>query len=32
MELYIINLLAFLLFACGITIFVIVREYRKSLK
>ena len=32
MELYIINLLAFLLFACGATIWVIIRQYRKSLK
>ena len=31
-DLYVINLLAFLLLACGATIYIIVRSYRKSLK
>lgn len=31
-DLYIFNLLALLLVACGATIYIIVRSYRKSLK
>ena len=31
-DLYISNLLAFLLIACGVTIYFIIRSYRKALK